>query len=29
VRVEEGWSFATLSELARRGRRLAPVDGLG
>ena len=29
VRVEEGWSFATLAELARRGHRLAPVDGFG
>lgn len=27
VLMEEGWSFATLSELARRGHRLAPVDG--
>jgi gamma-glutamyltranspeptidase/glutathione hydrolase len=27
VRIEEGWSFATLAELARRGHRLAPVDG--
>jgi len=27
--VEEGWSFATLAELARRGHRLAPVDGFG
>jgi gamma-glutamyltranspeptidase/glutathione hydrolase len=27
VAVEEGWSFATLAELARRGHRLAPVDG--
>jgi gamma-glutamyltranspeptidase/glutathione hydrolase len=29
VRVEEGWSFATLAELARQGHRLAPVDGFG
>ncbi len=29
VLVEEGWSFATLAELARRGHRLAPVDGFG
>ena len=29
VRVEEGWSFAILAELARRGHRLAPVDGFG
>jgi len=29
VRVEEGWSFATLAELARRGHCLAPVDGFG
>jgi gamma-glutamyltranspeptidase/glutathione hydrolase len=29
VRVEEGWNFATLAELARRGHRLAPVDGFG
>jgi len=27
VLMEEGWSFATLSELARRGHRLSPVDG--
>ncbi len=27
VLVEEGWDFATLAELARRGHRLAPVDG--
>ncbi len=27
VLVEEGWSFATLAELARRGHRLVPVDG--
>lgn len=29
VYMEEGWSFATLAELARRGHRLAPVDGFG
>ncbi len=29
VAMEEGWSFATLAELARRGHRLAPVDGFG
>ena len=29
VRVEEGWSFAILAELARRGHRLAPMDGFG
>jgi gamma-glutamyltranspeptidase/glutathione hydrolase len=27
VLVEEGWAFATLAELARRGHRLVPVDG--
>ena len=27
VQMEEGWDFATLAELARRGHRLAPVDG--
>jgi gamma-glutamyltranspeptidase/glutathione hydrolase len=27
ILVEEGWSFATLAELARRGHRLVPVDG--
>ncbi|MBN1934587.1 MAG: gamma-glutamyltransferase, partial [Anaerolineae bacterium] len=27
--VEEGWSFATLAELTRRGHRLAPIDGFG
>jgi gamma-glutamyltranspeptidase/glutathione hydrolase len=27
VRMEEGWDFATLAELARRGHRLAPVTG--
>ncbi|MCC9076824.1 gamma-glutamyltransferase family protein [Litorilinea aerophila] len=29
VAMEEGWSFATLAELARRGHRLVPVDGFG
>lgn len=29
VQIEEGWSFATLAELTRRGHRLAPVDGFG
>jgi gamma-glutamyltranspeptidase/glutathione hydrolase len=29
VLMEEGWDFATLAELARRGHRLAPVDGFG
>ena len=29
VMMEEGWSAATLSELGRRGHRIAPVDGLG
>lgn len=27
VMMEEGWSFATLAELARRGHRILPVDG--
>jgi gamma-glutamyltranspeptidase/glutathione hydrolase len=27
VLVEEGWEFALLAELARRGHRLAPVTG--
>ncbi|MFQ6101953.1 MAG: gamma-glutamyltransferase family protein [Anaerolineae bacterium] len=27
VLMEEGWSFATMAELTRRGHRLAPVDG--
>jgi len=27
VLMEEGWAFATLAELARRGHRLAPVAG--
>lgn len=29
VAIEEGWSYATLAELARRGHRLTPVDGFG
>jgi gamma-glutamyltranspeptidase/glutathione hydrolase len=29
IMMEEGWSFATLAELARRGHRLVPVDGFG
>lgn len=29
VFVEEGWDYAILAELARRGHRLAPVDGFG
>lgn len=29
VQMEEGWSFATLAELARRGHQLMPVDGFG
>ncbi len=29
LRVEEGWRFATLAELARRGHHLLPVDGFG
>lgn len=29
VQMEEGWAFATLAELARRGHRLQPVDGFG
>jgi gamma-glutamyltranspeptidase/glutathione hydrolase len=29
VMMEEGWGFATLAELARRGHRIAPVDGFG
>jgi gamma-glutamyltranspeptidase/glutathione hydrolase len=28
VLVEESWNTSTLAELARRGHRLAPVDGL-
>lgn len=27
VQIEEGWSFATLAELSRRGHRLLPMDG--
>lgn len=27
VLIEEGWDFAVLAELARRGHRLAPVTG--
>jgi len=27
VSMEEGWSFATLAELTRRGHPIAPVDG--
>jgi gamma-glutamyltranspeptidase/glutathione hydrolase len=27
VMMEEGWSFATLAELARRGHRVVPQDG--
>lgn len=29
VQVEEGWDFGLLAELARRGHRIAPVDGFG
>ena len=29
ISIEEGWSFATLAELARRGHRLTPIDGFG
>ncbi|MEZ4868851.1 MAG: gamma-glutamyltransferase family protein [Caldilineaceae bacterium] len=29
VLLEEGWSFSTMAELARRGHRLTPVDGFG
>ena len=29
VMVEEDFGFATLSELARRGHRLVPLDGYG
>ena len=25
--MEEGWSFATMAELARRGHQMTPVDG--
>ena len=28
IEIEEGWDFAVLAELTRRGHRLAPVDGL-
>ena len=28
VLMEDGWSFGVLAELARRGHRLVPVDGL-
>ncbi len=27
VQIEEGWGFDMLAELARRGHRLAPIDG--
>lgn len=27
VQMEEGWSFGLLAELARRGHRIAPMDG--
>lgn len=29
VSMEEGWSFATLAALARRGHPIQPVDGFG
>jgi gamma-glutamyltranspeptidase/glutathione hydrolase len=29
VAMEEGWSYVTLAELARRGHHLTPVDGFG
>lgn len=29
VFMEEGWDYSLLAELARRGHRLAPVDGFG
>ncbi|HEY63222.1 MAG TPA: gamma-glutamyltransferase family protein [Caldilineae bacterium] len=29
VMIEEGWDFGVMAELARRGHRLAPVDGFG
>ena len=29
VAMEEGWDFGLLADLARRGHRLAPVDGFG
>jgi len=27
--IEEGWDFALLAEMTRRGHRLAPIDGFG
>lgn len=27
IHIEEGWSYATLAELSRRGHRLSPTDG--
>lgn len=29
VSLEEGWDFGVLAELARRGHRLVPIDGIG
>ncbi len=29
VLIEEGWDYAILAELARRGHQLSPVDGFG
>ena len=29
VYIEDGWDFAILAELTRRGHRLAPIDGFG
>jgi gamma-glutamyltranspeptidase/glutathione hydrolase len=29
VLMEDGWDFATMAELTRRGHRLVPVDGFG
>jgi gamma-glutamyltranspeptidase/glutathione hydrolase len=29
VQLEEGFGFATMAELARRGHRLVPIDGYG
>jgi len=29
VYIEDGYDFATLAELTRRGHRLAPIDGFG
>ncbi|MCD6289747.1 MAG: gamma-glutamyltransferase family protein [Anaerolineae bacterium] len=29
VMIEDGWDFGIMAELARRGHRLAPVDGFG